>query len=689
MSSAITLIHPRTLPRLLPQARASANAPNVSAALGAQRHNPWGWLPALICLEAGGLMTTALADAASRANASWSDSLFWLGLVAIVLPVAIRILSQAASRAERLAIVVSLGMTLYVVKILAYPVMFTFFDELLHTRTAQDILAQGRLFSPNALLPISPLYPGLEIITTALSQLTGLSTFGAGLVVIGAARLLLILAMFVLYEGIARSARVAGIATLLYMANPHFIFFEAQFAYESLAIALGIFALALVVERMRAAPGWRAAFGPVIWITLGALTITHHLTSYAIAGLLALWALIALAQRWRANRRPAQSDATPQGAQTGKPIGVGAAALLATLMAATWLLATGDIVVGYVVPHLSQSLQEFSLILAGDAPSRRLFHDYAGQTEPVWQTLAAFLAVGLITFTLPIGAWRIWRGERANAAALALGICSLAYPASQLFRLTTTGSELADRLPDYLFIGVAFTLALVAARLPLDAVFHRWGQWLQQWLPMPTLQLPSTLQSGPWANRVVNSMSLERIVLQSALLIIFIGNVIVGAGPTWTRMPGSYLVEADMRSMNAESVLVAEWARATLGPGNRFATDRDNRLTLATYGDQSIVTDLADGIDVSTLFTTPTFDAADIALLHRAHIRYLLVDRRLTTSLPNVGVYFEQNEPQSYTRTQPLGLATLSKYNAAPLVNCIYDSGDILIYDLGAYSNAS
>ena len=188
---------------------------------------------------------------------------------------------------------------------------------------------------------------------------------------------------------------------------------------------------------------------------------------------------------------------------------------------------------------------------------------------------------------------------------------------------------------------------------------------------------------------MVSGMSLERIVLQAALLIIFVGNVIVGAGPTWTRMPGPYLVEADMRSMNVESVLAAQWARATLGPGNRFAADRDNRLTLATYGDQTIITDLNDGIDVSPLFTASTFGAADIALLRRAHIRYVLVDRRLTTGLPHVGVYFEQNEPQSYTRTQPLALGPLTKFDAAPLVNCVYDSGDILIYDLGAYTNAS
>ncbi len=57
------------------------------------------------------------------------------------------------------------------------PLYFASFDEFLHWRTADDILRTGHLFSENSMLPVGPYYPGLEIVTNALSTTSGLSTF--------------------------------------------------------------------------------------------------------------------------------------------------------------------------------------------------------------------------------------------------------------------------------------------------------------------------------------------------------------------------------------------------------------------------------------------------------------------------------------------------------------------------------
>ncbi|HUY79935.1 MAG TPA: hypothetical protein VMV29_24405 [Ktedonobacterales bacterium] len=633
----------------------------------------WGWLPLICCVEALGLLTLAVADNANRANAPWGDTLFWIGLAILFLPIAIRLLSSAPSRAERIGLVVILGMALYVVKFLAYPVMFTFFDELLHVRTAQDLLAQQRLFTFNSQLPISPFYPGLEIVTTTLSQLTGLTIFTAGIIVIGVARLLLLLGLYLFYEGVSQSARLAGIATMLYMTNPHFIFFDAQFAYESLAIGLGAFTLSLVVDRLRAAPGYRASFTVAIWLMLGGLTITHHLTSYAIVALLLAWGVIFLWQRlW-----------TRSGVNA--PIGIGPidVAIVGVLMTIGWAFATNSLVVGYIGPYLTQTTQQLSNIFAGLSPARALFVDYAGQTEPLWQIIVAFAAIALITLGLPLGLWRIWRTQRANAAALTLGVGSLLYPISQVTRLAVDGTSIASRLPDYIFIGVGFTLAMTMRAPVVRATAQR---WLRQFTHGG--RATSDPRGAPRQMTGYTSL-IGRVVLQVLLLVVFIGEVVIGAGPNWNRMPGPYQVIADMRSMNSESIIAAQWARTHLGPGNAFTADRDNRLTLATYGDQTIITDIGYSVDLATVFTSPTFTATDLALVRASHVRYLLVDLRLTTGLPHVGVYFEQNEPQAFAHTSPLSYAALTKFGALPGVNCIYDSGDILIYDMGVYTNAS
>src|SRR5258708_32827594 len=114
------------------------------------------------------------------------------------------------------------GFCLYLIKITASPTYFSMYDEFLHWRTADNIMATGHLFTANSLLPVSAYYPGLEIVTNALSTLSGLNTFYSALLVIGVARLIMILALFLLNEQMMHSSRIASIATLIYMGNPHF-----------------------------------------------------------------------------------------------------------------------------------------------------------------------------------------------------------------------------------------------------------------------------------------------------------------------------------------------------------------------------------------------------------------------------------------------------------------------------------
>ena len=137
----------------------------------------------------------------------WANDLFWLGLVVLYLPIALRLLKEDVSRDERIGLVVILGVALYLVKILQNPTAFIQFDEFLHVRTAIDVLDKRHLFSRNSLLPVSPLYPGLEIATTAIANLTGLSIFWSGALLLLVARVIFILSLFIFTEIVCGSAR--------------------------------------------------------------------------------------------------------------------------------------------------------------------------------------------------------------------------------------------------------------------------------------------------------------------------------------------------------------------------------------------------------------------------------------------------------------------------------------------------
>lgn len=257
----------------------------------------WGWLPALSLVAALGVLAVALADNSARMNAPMAEPLFWIGLVVLFAPIAARLAMPGLTRRESIGLVVILGLGLYLVKVLYSPLGFTLFDEFLHWRTADDIVRSSHLFHENPMLPVSPLYPGLENATNALMSLSGLTIFQAGVIVLGVARLVMVLALYLSYEEISQSSRVAGIGAALYMANPNFLFFDAQFAYESLALPLTLMILFVLARWQRTPMGRRAGLGLIAALGVLAVVVTHHVTAYMLTAILIVWAAIGIAYR--------------------------------------------------------------------------------------------------------------------------------------------------------------------------------------------------------------------------------------------------------------------------------------------------------------------------------------------------------------------------------------------------------
>src|SRR5439155_7354444 len=130
-------------------------------------------------------------------------------------------------------------------------------------------------------------------------------------------------------------------------------------------------------------------------------------------------------------------------------------------------------------------------------------------------------------------------------------------------------------------------------------------------------------------------------LIACVISIVFLGGTILGAGPPWELLPGPYLVGADTRSIEPEGIQTAIWAYSRLGPNNRVATDRTNRLLMTTYGDQHIVDSLDDKIDLTPIFFSSNLGSSELSTLRDARVRYLIIDLRLSKTLPSLGFYFE------------------------------------------------
>ncbi|GAC1430180.1 MAG: hypothetical protein NVS4B1_28110 [Ktedonobacteraceae bacterium] len=621
-----------------------------------------GWLPLLTVVNAFGMLFIAYAFTSSRNGGDGLDTVFFPGLLLLFTPTFVRLILPATSRTERVGLLCVTGICLYFVKLMSSPLYFSLFDEFLHWRTADDIARSGHLFGENAMLPVSPYYPGLEIVTNAFSTISGLDSFHSGLVVVGVGRLLMVLALFGLNEQVLQSARMASIATVVYMVNPHFLIFDSLFAYESLALPLATFVIFAIaphqwVSVRLAHLGSVAPFvifaqtrrkglsGDMRWITitgwiaLVAVTFTHHVTDIFFVGLLLVWTVVYGFLRLTSMLRSMLTRT----------------ALLGILLTITLIGLQGNPVVGYVTSFLSNSFQELEHIVIGSGGARPLFVTYTGHPTPAWERVVMAFSVGVIVFSLPFGLLCLSQRYRTNALTCTLGIISLFYPISQVFRFTNSGAQFTDRAAAFLFIPIATVLTIS----------------ITQFLPTRRMN---------WKNTSL---------LVCVLSIVFLGGILLGAGSGLSTLPGPYQVGADSRSLEPEGIQAALWARSQLGPNNRIGTDRINQLLMGTFGNQRIVTAIKDNIDISAVFFSARLGRDAVSLLKRGQVRYLVVDLRMAQALPLNGFYFVEGEPGSYQRTTPIRVDALTKFTITPQINRIFDSGDIVMYDAGGLIRAS
>jgi hypothetical protein len=170
------------------------------------------------------------------------------------------------------------------------------------------------------------------------------------------------------------------------------------------------------------------------------------------------------------------------------------------------------------------------------------------------------------------------------------------------------------------------------------------------------------------------------------MTFIFLGGVILAAGSGFALLPGPYEAIADARSVEPEGIQAAQWAAIHLEGGGLVATDRINQILMGTYGNQPIATSITTKIDLSSIFLSEQLEPKEIALLRSAHIHYLVVDLRLSQSLPLLGFYYEQTEENALHHTMPVSITALSKFHYLPNVDRIFDGGDIIIYDVEHFS---
>ncbi len=606
--------------------------------------------PALVVMSLGVVLMAIAANAGrSGSVAGWTQAAWAVGLVMIFLPACFRIVLRGTPHVERMILAVAMPMILQVSRLVLNPTQFAFHDELIHGNTLRQIDQTSRLFTENPLLPVSGYYPGLEVVTDAIQRLTGLTPFVSSTITLLLARMIISLAIIAVVGLVTGSRRAGAVGAVVYVLNPQELFFNSQYSYQTLALPLAIFSVYLFAVRRR---GSRTAL--VLPIAATAMTtFTHHLTAILLVAAFAVWLIVDVIVGRFDRRRPATED--PRAPQSR----VDRRRLITSLHdrgGLIWMTASGAVLSLVAALNPGSPLRTYLQSIVGSSTSdvtsltegkqtKALFADSAGTGPARWEQallLSAVLLGGLAMFVVLRFLWS--RRRRPQALAVIVGFLALLYPVIPGGHLTAATAEVGDRASGFVFIGLAVVMG--------------WWLWRSHW----------------------RLRSLMAIVV--AGLVMFYGNIVLGAGPTSGQLPGPYQISADARSVDAANIAAAQWLSAGVRPDSVIYGDRTSGGLAAELGGQFTILHVSSNIDASRLLLDPAYTDKDVALIKRARMDYLIVDTRLSTGLPHQQYYIESGEFGGGQRSGPVPAAALAKFASVPGVQRVYDNGALVIYDV-------
>lgn len=591
----------------------------------------WGRLPWVLLASSAGVLVIALGFAASRAGDSAAGPLFWVGQAAVYASPAVMLLATGpVTRREALGVAWLVPIISYAITESYSPIQFLFLDEFAHVRTAQAILTTHHLFSSNPALSISPQYPGLEIVTTAVASLAHLSIYASGTVVVGVTHWLLGLGIYFLVLELCGRRRLAALSVVVYAVQPHFQFFDSYFIYEVVGLPFIVGGLLAATRMLKESDLKRSGlWGVVALFCAASVTVSHHVSSYMLlAGLIVLEAGYLLSRRgaWRDWRLPILI------------------CFVAELIA-IWDLDVAAGTFGYFIPTIQSLLSGFGSHGHGIAVS--------SPSGPHFDLILEYLGVLLLALLAAAGAWLVWRHRKRHAGRrpLALAVGALALFGALALRLVgPEGSEIYGRAATYFMIPASFAVAVAL------------------WACVRFRLSPGTFAGA--GNR-----SWRVFVGVFGVVLLGLGGVAGGWPPYYARLPGPFKVEAWERSVDQHNLELATWAATELPADSGVASDFVTGSLLASLGHQAAPT------DVASLFLDNHVSKAVIRLVARERITFIAVDLRLARGLPEDGYYFI-NDPRQGRYTAPLPLRDLTKFAAIRGMSRVFDDGTIVIYDV-------
>jgi hypothetical protein len=587
------------------------------------------FLPGVVAITAGlGLLCEGFAMAVAPHRPDLGQVLFFGGMV-IPFAIFLAVLMYPLLGTLRVVTIAILGVYPSIVFRMSSPLVLPGYDEHLHEQELLNLLRGSGLFAGNPILKVGPFYPGLELFTGVVIRLTGLPPMAGMSLAVLLARLLLVLLIYYGALLVSPSHRGASLVVAFYAVSPQFYEFNSQFAYQTLAVTLGLGGIVLL-RRAQLAEGVvarRLTFAA--WIALIATVFTHHVTGWLILAFIISWAIM-----------------TPKGDRDRKIIA--RAALVMGITEVAWTAALVAPLSGYFWPIAKAVLQAY-----GGSGSLSSSASAAAPPTPEWEHFSLIFYVICCSGAALICAWIMFtRAFRNRDRILALlGVCDLVFPLTDAAHFSPSVGAIGDRASTFLFFPLALSLSLVLLRHPRVARHPE---------RKSNIFRPALL-----------------VALVGGTALVYMGGTLLGSSPDYSRLPGSFLVAADSRSQDPITIAAVKWASEHIAPGSTITADRDPADLLTGQARLWPVTNPQNNLEPAYLFFSTTWGTYQNQIVKGLHIDYIYVDKRLDETLPLAGYYFSVGEMPQPTR---ITAADINKFAHVPGLKAIYHEGPVTIY---------
>jgi hypothetical protein len=610
------------------------------------------------------LILVSYSEAKSSVSSTHFD-VFWAGFSLLLTSSLYLGTRKWLPRIGAVLVLASYGIVTFLPKFLMSASGPIYYDEYGHFRHANELLANGNLFNPDPYLYIVKYYPGLSALTVALHELTRLSIWHSGQLIVLAAHCGVLITIFLICRTIGLSQGASVTAGLVYSLNSSYVYFDTQYAYESLALPLAIFVVLACIRAVSTAD----RNGTIRWALVGSVVaamcvITHHLSSAFMAGM-------CLAVMVRLPRSRSTSDDRRYGALWGGWAITGTAVIGVAL----WTGIVARPVISYIWPHVYAGLKELVQRGApaaqpssgGGATGPPGAHSlFSGSGVPPYEKGAAFASVVFVLIMFVLTAVALWRSTRSSVKhshsireklgninalqpvgrrlILVSVVLTVLYFVSLPIALTSGGGEAAHRSWGYTYFGVAVVSAcFVEFVLPTLSV--------KIWYP---------------------------ILLSAALLvmavIVGVGNIAAGES-IYYRFPGPYQFGTDTRSNTPELDVAVRWMNENLPAGSAVVTDRFSGERLTAYSRLNIPS--ASQWEVYNLYRMGAHPTLELRRVLKAdHFNYFLLDKRIERDIP-VNKLFEDYEGPS-----SINVAALKEMGSNSFASIMFESPNYVVFAL-------